>query len=188
MAKHLSGHPNATVYPGDANIVLMDAIFPQVQWENYDRALCYLDPYRILLKWEVLVRAGRSRAMDVILHFPTGDIQRNVLRHDRSTVSEADIDRMNAMWGDSSWQDAAYVSVPTLFGEDMKKAPIDNLLNAFRNRLINVAGFKSVSKPLAMKNKTKATIYHLIFASQKDVGLKIADYIFDANRYPKRHG
>lgn len=188
MEKRLAGHAKAKVYPGDANSVLLDDVFPKVQWANFDRALCYLDPYRILLKWEVLVRAGHSRAMDVILHFPTGDIQRNVLRHARSTVLETDIERMNAMWGDSSWQDVAYVPVSTLFGEDLEKAPIDNLLEAFRIRLKNEAGFKFISKPLAMRNKTNAIIYHLIYASQKDVGLKIADYIFDANRYPKRHG
>lgn len=185
MAKRLSGRPNIKVYPGDANLVLLNEVFPAIQWSNYDRALCFLDPYRILLNWGVLVHAGRSRAMDVILHFPTGDVQRNVLRRNRSIVSPSDIERMNTMWGDGSWENVAYREVQTLFGSELEKEPIQNILDAFCVRLEKEACFKFVSKPLAMKNKTNATIYHLIFASQKDVALKIADYIFEANRYPR---
>ena len=68
------------------------------------RALCFLDPYKIMLDWNVLVEAARMSTIETFIHFPTGDIQRNVLRRRQDTVEPVDVARMNLMWGDNSWR------------------------------------------------------------------------------------
>lgn len=166
----------AVAHCGDAN-ELLPPIFGTIRYDQYKRGLCFLDPYKIMLSWNVLVAAAKTKAMEIFLHFPTGDIQRNVLRRDQSSVDADAVARMNAMWGDDSWRSAAYAEVPNLFGTHFEKQPIDSLLTAFTERLQKVAGFKFVAKPQPMRNKTNAIIYHLIFATQNPTGLRIANQI-----------
>jgi three-Cys-motif partner protein len=176
--------PGAVAHCGDAN-ALLPPIMRQMRHDQYRRALCFLDPYKILLDWNVLVEAARMKTIETFIHFPTGDIQRNVLRHDQSTVDPTDVARMNLMWGDDSWRKAAFVNEPDLFGDREVKAPIDSLLSAFADRLRKVAGFAHVSKPLPMRNKTNAIIYHLIFATPNATGLRIANHILKDESTPK---
>jgi hypothetical protein len=58
------------------------------------------------------------------------------------------------------------------------------VVNAFRERLKTVAGFGYVPEPLPMRSSNKADVYYLFFASQKPVGAKIAQEIF--NKYKSR--
>jgi three-Cys-motif partner protein len=179
-----SQQPGAVAHCGDAN-ALLPPIMRRMRHDQYRRALCFLDPYKILLDWNVLVEAARMKTIETFIHFPTGDIQRNVLRHDQSTVDPTDIARMNLMWGEDSWRKAAFVNEPDLFGDREVKAPIDSLLSAFADRLRKVAGFAHVSKPLPMRNKTNAIIYHLIFATRNATGLRIANHILKDESTPK---
>jgi len=119
--------------------------------------------------------AAAAKTVETFIHFPTGDVQRNVLRHDQSKVDPEEIGRMNRMWGDESWRTAAYADEPDLFGSRAVKQPIDMVLAAFADRLRKVAGFKYVSEPLPMRNSTNAIIYHLMFATQNKTGLRIAN-------------
>ena len=151
MAAACAGRPQAQVLHGDANMVL-PGIFELIRYDDFKRALCFLDPYKILLDWQVLCVAGRMKTIEAFIHFPTGDIQRNVLRNKPAELVPAEVARMNALWGDESWRGVAYANQPTLFGPELKKQPIDDLLRAFADRLTKVAGFKYVSKALPMRN------------------------------------
>lgn len=175
---------NAIAHCGNAND-LLPPIFDTIRYRDYRRGLCFLDPYKILLSWDVITAAAKAGTIEVFLHFPTGDIQRNVLRRDQSAVDPDAVKRMNAMWGDESWRDAAFAEVPNLFGTHIEKQPIDAVLSAFTKRLTSVAGFKYVSQPVAMRNKTNAIIYHLIFATPNATGLKIARDILKARSRPR---
>jgi len=55
---------------------------------------------------------------------------------------------------------------------------------AFRRRLIDVAGFRFVPEPIAMRNSKSSVIYYLYFASQNKTRAKIVSDIFKkyANR------
>jgi three-Cys-motif partner protein len=184
MRQACDKHQDAVAHCGDAN-ALLPAILRQMRRDQYRRALCFLDPYKILLDWNVLVEAARMSTIETFIHFPTGDIQRNVLRRRQDTVEPVDVARMNLMWGDNSWRSAAFVNEPDLFGDREVKAPIDSLLSAFCDRLRKVAGFARVSRPLPMRNKTNAIIYHLIFATPNATGLRIANHILKDESTPK---
>jgi three-Cys-motif partner protein len=179
--------PQAEALCGNAN-ELLPGIFEQIQYSQYKRALCFLDPYKILLAWEVLRAAGKLGTIEAFIHFPTGDIQRNVLRNDHSRLVPAEVERMSAMWGDDSWQKAAYAEQATLFGPETAKQPIQSLLDAFTARLKNVVGFKHVSKALPMRNSTGVVIYHLLFAAQQPLAIKIATDVLNSESVRKVDG
>jgi three-Cys-motif partner protein len=179
--------PQAEALCGNAND-LLSGIFEKIQYTQYKRALCFLDPYKILLAWDVLRAAGKMGTIEAFIHFPTGDIQRNVLRNDHSRLVPAEVERMSAMWGDDSWKKAAYAEQPTLFGPATTKQPIQSLLDAFAARLKNVAGFKHVSRALPMRNSMGVIIYHLMFATHQPLALKIATDVLNSESVRKIDG
>jgi three-Cys-motif partner protein len=173
------------IYSEDCNKVLLESVFPQVKFADYQRALCLLDPYNINLKWEVIETAGQMGSIEVFLNFMIMDINRNALRRDRNRAVQSKVEQLTRLWGDESWEQAAYSSEGKLF-EDPEKVSNERFEEAWRERLKEKAGFKFVSKPMPMKTKTNAVIYYLYFASQKPVAANIVDDIF--NKYRQRQG
>ena len=170
------------IYHGDCNSVMLKEIIPRVRYEDYRRALCVLDPYGLHLNWEVILKIGQMKTFDIFLNFPVADMNRNVLWRKPEGVLKSQVDRMNRFWGDNSWQNVAYKesSQISLFGEnEFEKTSNDVIAEAFRQRLKNIAGFKNVPKPIAMRNTQNAIVYYLFFASNKPVAQDIIQYIFD---------
>jgi three-Cys-motif partner protein len=166
-----------SIYQGDCNQILLEVIFPKVQYKDYRRGLCILDPYRLDLEWKVMFVAGQMKTLDVFLNFPVADINRNVLWRDPRAVDEVQKQRLNRYWGDDSWQEVAYRTDTTLFGEP-EKQPNEVIAEAFRKRLRKVAGFARVPKPIPMRNTKGAIVYYLFFASQKDTAEHIVLDVF----------
>lgn len=168
---------NVFVHDGDCNKVLLEKVFPQVLYKNYRRGLCLLDPYGLHLDWQVIYTAGQMKSIEIFLNFPIMDMNMNVLKHNPDTVPLEQAERMTRYWGDESWKEAAYSSEGNLFG-CLEKTTNEALVEAFRGRLAKVAGFKHVSRPLAMRNSQKAVVYYLLFASPKPVAEQIVKDIF----------
>jgi hypothetical protein len=57
----------------------------------------------------VILQAGQSRAVDLLLNFPVMDMNRSAIWRNPENVPKAGIERMNRYWGDESWREAAYV-------------------------------------------------------------------------------
>jgi three-Cys-motif partner protein len=182
LRRRVGNRPEVHLETGDCNQILLDKVFPKVRYEDYRRALCLLDPYGLHLNWEVVQAAGQSRAIDLFLNFPIMDMNRNALWRTQEKVPQEKRDRMTAFWGDDSWQEAAYTSERTLFGEERVKAENRDVAGAFRERLREAAGFAHVAEPLAMRNTRGAVVYFLFFASQKPVASKIIKDIFGKYR------
>lgn len=181
--KKLAGdRENVHIFEGDCNKVLLSDVFPHVKYENFRRGLCLLDPYGLHLNWQVIETAGKMRTIDMFLNFPVADMNRNVLWRNVDDVNASDVKRMNAYWGDESWRTVAYSKVPSLFGEVEIKESNRTIAEAFKRRLLDVAGFKHVSKPLPMCNSRGAVVYYLFFASQQQLAGNIIKDIF------KKHG
>ena len=176
--------PHVHLYKGDCNVILLNEVFPKVQWDQYRRGLLLLDPYGLHLNWQVIATAGAMGTMDLFLNFPTMDMNRNALWRNPEKVNPDDVSRMTSFGGDESWKNVVYQEDDQLrlFGSpDFKKVPNYGVADAFRDRLRAVAGFKYVREPLAMRNSKGAVVYYLFFASQKNVADKIIQYIF--NKY-----
>ena len=170
------------VYHGDCNEVLLNKVFRRCEYGNFARGLCLLDPYALSVNWDVLERAGHMKSIEIFYNFMIMDANMNVLWKNPDKVSPTQVARMNAVWGDESWRDAAYRKAPTLFGEIEEKAGNDAIITAFQTRLREVAGFKYVPDPIAMKNSSNAVVYYLFFASPDQTGGKIVSEIFDKYR------
>ncbi|SLM47055.1 conserved protein of unknown function [Nitrospira japonica] len=168
---------NVFVHEGDCNQVLLGKVFPRVQYKDYRRGFCWLDPYGLHLDWKVIYTAGQMKSVEIFLNFPIMDMNMNVLKHDPESVPSEQAERMTRFWGDGSWKSAAYSTTGNLFGYE-EKLDNETVTKAFRERLLGVAGFKHVSKPLAMRNSRGAVVYYLFFASPKPVALRIVKDIF----------
>lgn len=168
---------DVTIYEGDCNAILLDQVLPRARYEDYNRALCLLDPYGLDLKWEVTLTAGKMMSVDIFLNFPVLDMNRNVLWRVPENVDPRQVARMNAFWGDESWREAAYDTQWNLFGWE-EKTDNATVVDAFKKRLTNVAGFKYVPQPLPMRNTKGGIVYYLFFASQKPDAANIVEQIF----------
>ena len=168
---------NVFVHEGDCNQVLLSEVFPKVLYEDFRRGLCLLDPYGLHLDWQVIYTAGQMKSVEIFLNFPIMDMNMNVLKHNPETVPPDQAERMTRYWGDESWKSAAYSTTGNLFGFE-EKTDNEAITEAFRERLLSIAGFKHVSQPLAMRNSRDAVVYYLFFASPKPVALQIVKDIF----------
>ncbi|MFO7650537.1 MAG: three-Cys-motif partner protein TcmP [bacterium] len=177
----LGGRKDVTLWQGDCNRVLLEEVFPKVKFEDYQRALCLLDPYGLHLSWDVIQSAGRMKSVEVFLNFPVMDMNMNVLWHRPDKVDPEQVARMTRYWGDESWRDSVYRPAPDLFSPDrVEKVDDANraVALAFRARLKTEAGFAFVPEPIAMRNNKGATVYYLFFAAQRPVAAKIVGDIF----------
>ena len=185
LKKLASGRANVAVYHGDCNQVLVEQVFPNIDYSKRQRALCILDPYGLHLDWETIRFAGKSQVIEIFLNFPVMDMNMNVFWHHPERVTDAQRERMTRFWGDSTWEEAAYESTEGLFGPIQTKAHNDVIAEAFRARLRSVAGFAHVPKPIPMRNTKGSIVYFLFFAAQKPTAGKIVAEIF--SKY-ERHG
>lgn len=182
LRKLSEGRSDVTVYPGDCNTILLEKVFPQCRYEDYRRALCLLDPYKLNPDWNVVQKAGSMKSIEIFLNFMIMDANMNVFKHNRDKVTTAQTERMQAFWGDDSWQQAGYTTELGLFGDMEKKATNEAIVMAYRKRLKEVAGFKYVPEPLPMRNSNGAVVYYLLFASNNKTGDKIAKGVFNKYR------
>ena len=171
---------NTAIVTGDCNDVLIQRL-PEFSRGNWDRLFCLLDPYGMHLKWEVIAKMGAMGIVDLILHFPIMDINRNAIWKNPGQVPQGGIDRMNAFWGDETWRDIAYQDSgqQDLFdfsSKDKQESKI--IVDAFRSRLRDHGKFKYVPEPMPLKNSKNVVIYYLFFASQNKTANKIATYLF----------
>jgi three-Cys-motif partner protein len=176
-----AGQSNVHIYEENCNEVLLRRVFPQVQYDQYRRGLCLLDPYGLHLDWNVIEAAGQMQSIEIFLNFPVLDMNRNVLLRDSASVDPQQAERMTAFWGDETWKKAAYDTSGNLFGWQEKKSN-DAIAEAFRERLKTVARFQHVPEPIPMRNTKDAILCYLFFASPKPVAAKIVTDIFKKYR------
>ncbi len=180
--QHLAGsRSDVFYYPGDCNLILPEKVLPRARYKDYRRALCILDPYGLHIDWEVIQMCGQMRSIEIFVNFSIGDMNRNILWRNPSAVSSKQTDRMNKSWGDESWRDIAYVESPqtSLFGKEERiKVKNEQMAEAYRKRLKEIAGFKCVPKPMPMRNSVNSVVYYLFFASHKPVAEDILEAIF----------
>ncbi|OGO16868.1 MAG: hypothetical protein A2Z15_00900 [Chloroflexi bacterium RBG_16_50_11] len=188
LKRIISNYPklNVHIIQDDCNSALLKQVFPQVQHSDYKRGLCLLDPYGLNLKWEVIETAGKMGTIEIFLNFPVMDMRRNVLLSNPKEATVENIKRMDAFWGDHSWNNIAYIQMQDLFGDivDLKQKNIKLVTSAFRERLLEVAKFQYVPEPIPMRNTKRGILYFIFFASNNKTGNKILTEIF--NKYRDR--
>ena len=183
LQRHVGSRQDVFIYEGDANKVLLDTVFPRCRYEDFNRALCLLDPYALNVDWNVLQTAGQMGSVEIFYNFMIMDANMNVLWRKPDSVAPAQVTRMDKVWGAHSWRVSAYVGKQTLWGDTFdEKARNEDIAEGFRKRLEEVAEFKYVPRPVPMRNERGAVIYYLFFASPNKTGARIVEDIFNTYR------
>lgn len=182
LRRLIGARSDAVVYEGDANDILLKKVLPRCRYEDFHRGLCLLDPYALNVDWKVIETAGKMRSVEIFYNFMMMDANMNVLWRDPDKVPPAQAARMDKVWGDRSWREAAYRKERGLFGDMEEKADNNAIAEAFRNRLKTVAGFSQVPKPMPMRNQRGALVYYLFFASPNETANRIVQHIFKKYR------
>ncbi|MCC6126268.1 MAG: three-Cys-motif partner protein TcmP [Pirellulales bacterium] len=176
--------PNVWIYNEDCNSVLPAKVFTRARWDDFNRALCLLDPYAMNLDWEVIQTAGLMKSIEIFMNFMVMDVNMNVLWNNPDSVQPSQLMRMDAFWGDHSWRNTLYQKPTGLLpGFDIEeKVSNAAVAKAYQDRLKRVAGFKYVPDPMPMRNSRGAIVYYLFFASPNETGAKIVSDIFNTYR------
>lgn len=181
LKQQVGARPDVRFYTEDCNTVLIESVLPCFSYEKRTRALCVLDPYKLTLDWRVVCAAGRSRAVEVFINFPIMHMNRNCKRRLSSQILPGELAAMDQFWGDRSWHDTMFRPSAQigLFGDDeLDKTDNRDLVDAYCERLREIAGFGFVASPLAMRNTKHAIVYYLLFAGPNRTGWKIVQDIY----------
>lgn len=144
----------SVVIEGDCNLRIDDAM-KEVPFYGLNLAL--VDPFGLkALKFNSIRRLASARRMDLIIHFPTGDIKRNLVQ-----------DGKTAHWldealGTETWRDR-------LQNKTYVKTLVDILTEQLRS--LGYSGKQVGAQPI--KNNEGVTLYHLVYASKHERGDKI---------------
>jgi three-Cys-motif partner protein len=144
----------ATVVRGDSN-ALIEEIATQIPEHGLNIAL--VDPFALsALKFRTLELLAKFSRMDLIVHFPTGDIKRNLAQHESTKVS------LTEALGTSSWT-----------SEVKSMTDVPRLIEIFKKQLGSLGyGSKAVrSEPI--RNNRNLPLYYLVYASKNERGDKI---------------
>ena len=117
--------------------------------------LALIDPFGVSpLRFDTLAKLARFERMDILLHFPTNDLVRNLRQH---------ADRITTFLGTQTWKDR--VTDP----KDVLK-----LLDVLREQLLPFGYQKAEVRyePL-LKNTKNAPLYHLVLVAKHGLAEKI---------------
>ncbi len=166
---------------GDANAKLVE--LSGKNWKEH-RAVAFLDPFAMQLRWETLQAIAGTKSIDMWLLFPAMAVSRVLPRS--GEVPEAWQHKLNETFGSDGWKTAFYAEeAPNLFGEStVKKLEgfYERLSSFVTDRLRTI--FPGVTKhPLILRNSCGSPIFLLCFAcanpNPRAIGaaLRIAEHI-----------
>ena len=120
---------------------------------TYGLNLALIDPFGVsALHFEVIKRLAAFARMDILLHFPTNTIKRNL--HEPKFH-----DRVDQFFGTKAWR-----------GRITEASDVVQLIDVLREQLrpLSYTDVKLNSMPI--KNDMNNVLYHLVFASKHDKG------------------
>ncbi len=180
-----------TVLRGDVNEKVLEAI-NRPSWAGA-RAVMFIDPYGMQLRWDVLEAIQRTEAIDIWYLVSLQGLYRQAttLRGDITPKKRAALNRMT---GSENWEAEWYTpkSAGSLFdfmGEtpqmgEKRTASVDDIEGYFGGRLRSV--FPMVAGPLRLKTKNGAPGFALFFACSNPnpaafgLAARIANHILKA--------
>lgn len=157
---------------GDANDGLQ--ALTREDW-RFRRAVAFLDPFALHVKWETIERIAKTKAIDMWLLFPAMAVNRMLPRS--GVVPEKWADKLTECFGCDQWRNYFLErSEPDLFGEETisKQPRIFEKLSEFITMRLETIFEGANKKPLILRNSTGAPLFLLCFASGNPKGAPIA--------------
>lgn len=148
---------------------------------KYSRALAFIDPFGMQIKWASL-ETFKDLGCDMWILVPTGVAVNRMLTND-GDIKDSWKGKLEDFFGlpQEEIMKRFYQTKTdlTLFGEVSHGQKMENsiqkIIDLYRGRLESI--WKFVSEPFPMHNRTGSIMYHFILASQNKAGKKIADEI-----------
>jgi three-Cys-motif partner protein len=188
-ARLRADYPNRDikVFEGDCNETIPAAL-DELRPLNWAPTFAFLDPDGMELGWETLaVLAEHKRGYraagslkpeyktELWMLFPTSGIVRT-LALEEEKVSPADEARASGLFGTDGWRSIYDLRVTgAISGAEAR----EEYVNLMRWRLERDLGYR-FTHPFELKNTRGATLYHMIFATDNDVGTRIMESIYTA--------
>jgi len=155
-----------TLREGDCNLIVDDVLNSIT---SRTLALAFIDPEGFEVNFATLAKLARRR-IDLLYLFPSGiGVRRNL----RNFLALND-SPMDKFWGGKDWRDLPEARRAAGTSQDERPEKIlKSLVSAFRQKLTGV-GFthQDEAAPL-FTNMKNAQMYHLLFLSHNEIGLKI---------------
>lgn len=155
LRRRLEGDERVRVFEGDCNeeIDRLAAAIP-----SHGLNLALIDPFGVTpLHFDTLAKLARFDRMDILLHFPTGDLTRNLRLYE---------ERITRFLGTADWQ--ARVTDP---GQVLKLVDVlREQLHPFGYKKAEVRSFQG--DPV-LRNTKNVPLYHLVLAAKHELGDKI---------------
>ncbi len=157
LRKRTAGYGTVHVLEGDCNHRIEDILnlIPE-----YGLNIALLDPYGLRpLSFETISALGRVKRMDLLIHFPTMDIKRNL-------QNKSQLQYIDQFLGTKDWRSRV-------------KSPGDvvKLIDVLREQLAPVGYDQKAVRSLPVLNRNKNVLYHLIYASKHVKGNAIWESI-----------
>ena len=166
---------------GDANEKLRSLC--QKDWKSH-RAVVFLDPFALQVKWETIELIAQTEAIDLWLLFPAMAVNRMLPKSGKIPYKWAK--RLDELFGTNDWRETFYEKQPPdLFGEEFitKSFKVFETLSDYVTSRLSCVFAKANKRPLILRNSTSAPIFLLCFASGNpkgsDIAVRIAQHIID---------
>ncbi|OHD67542.1 MAG: hypothetical protein A2W19_01580 [Spirochaetes bacterium RBG_16_49_21] len=165
----------------DANEYLSDLC--RYDWSKH-RAVLFLDPFGMQVKWSTIECIARTQAIDMWLLFPLGIGVSRLLKND-GQIKSAMKNKLDDLFGTKEWFNEFYkITIDDhLFGSEEKlekDVDFDKITEYFIRRLKTIFS-KVAEKPAKLVNSKNNPLFLLCFAAGNPKGsktaVKIADYI-----------
>ena len=170
---------NAYIAQGDCNEKMCAMANFLTKKKEY-RALAFIDPYGMSVKWSS-IEALKGLGIDLWILVPTGVGANRVLVND-GEIPEGWLCALETFLGIGRYeimkQFYKKTMVNDLFGNDMtlvekEKDTVNKLAKLYSEKLKEV--FSYVSEPFVMRNSMNSIMYHFMMATNNTTALKIAN-------------
>lgn len=167
--------------PGDANemtLLLANAL----KRDNHLKALCFLDPFGMSIKWDT-IEAISGKSVDLWILLPSGVIINRLLKTSGELMYSQKLVEFFGM-PEEEIKKWFYTrkEQDTLFGPvewyEKRNNPIKLIADLYCERLGEIFPYVT-SEPLVMRNNHNVPIFHFVCASFNQTAIKIAQQIIN---------
>jgi three-Cys-motif partner protein len=153
-ARTTSDAGRVKVVPGDSNETI-EAVETEIP--EYGLNIALVDPFALqALKFRTLARLAKFPRMDLIIHFPTADIKRNLEQNENTKQWLTDA------LGTSSW-----------LSELTSLTDVGRVIEIFKRQLASLGYGSQRVRSEPIKNNRNLPLYYLVYASKSERGDKI---------------
>lgn len=158
---------------GDANAVVIEMCR---KWPTNRRAVMFLDPFALQVRWATIVEIAKTKRVDMWLLFPLGAVLRLLVKDGQ--VPDAWGKQLTEIFGTDDWRQKLYqrTAAADLFGdvsESIERSTFQDVLKFFNSRLATVF-YKVAPSPAVLRNSKNSPLFGLCFAAANEKGAPIA--------------